>query len=77
MGGHRSKNGHRSGCDQCYKSYISFFILGLLRPSSWLRRGFFYLRKSSGSLAMFAAMRRASFLLSNLAADRRPGASSK
>jgi hypothetical protein len=32
---------------------------GLLRPSSWLRRGFFYLRKSSGSLAMFAAMRRA------------------
>ena len=29
-----------------------FFILGLLRPSSCLRRGFFYLRKSSGSLAM-------------------------
>ena len=77
MGGHRSKNGHRSGCDQCYKFYISFFILGLLRPSSWLRRGFFYLRKSSGSLAMFAAMRRASSLLSNLAAERRPGSSSK
>jgi hypothetical protein len=52
MGGHRSKNGHRSGCDQCYKFHISFFILGLLRPSSWLRRGFFYLRKSSGSLAI-------------------------
>ena len=52
------KKGHRSGRDQCYKFYI-FFILGLLRPSSWLRRGFFYLRKSSGTLARFAAMRRA------------------
>jgi hypothetical protein len=46
MAGHRSKNGHRSGCDQCYKFYI-FFILGLLRPSSCLRRGFFYLRNRS------------------------------
>ena len=35
------------------------------------------LRNSSGSLAIFAAIRRASFLLSNLAADRRPGSSSK
>jgi len=30
------------------------------------------LRKTSGSLAIFAAVRRASSLLSNLAADRRP-----
>jgi hypothetical protein len=34
-------------------------------------------RNSSGSLAIFAAIRRASSLLSNLAADRRPGSSSK
>jgi hypothetical protein len=33
--------------------------------------------KSSGSLAMFAAILRASSLLSNLAANRRPGSSSK
>jgi hypothetical protein len=32
---------------------------------------------SSGSLAMFAAMRRASSLVSGLAAARRPGSSSK
>jgi hypothetical protein len=32
---------------------------------------------SFGSLAMFAAIRRASSLLSKLAADRRPGSSSK
>jgi hypothetical protein len=31
---------------------------------------------SSGSLAMFAAIHRASSLVSNLAADRRPGSSS-
>ena len=31
------------------------------------------LRTNSGSLAMFAAMRLASSLLSNFAADRRPG----
>ena len=35
------------------------------------------LRKSPGSLAMFAAIRRASSLLSNLAAERHPGAPSK
>jgi hypothetical protein len=32
---------------------------------------------SSGSLAIFPAIRRASSLLSSLAADRRPGSSSK
>jgi hypothetical protein len=35
------------------------------------------LRNSSGSLAIFAAILRASSLLSNLAAERRPGSSSK
>lgn len=35
-----------------------------------------YLRKSSGSLAKFAAIRRASSLLSSLAEERRPGSSS-
>ena len=44
--GNRSKNGHQSGCDQCYKFYIFFFILGLLRPSSCLRRGFFICAKA-------------------------------
>jgi hypothetical protein len=34
-------------------------------------------RKSSGSLAISAAIRGASSLVSNLAADRRPGSSSK
>jgi hypothetical protein len=34
-------------------------------------------RNSSGNLAMFTAIRRASSLLSNLAAERRPGSSSK
>jgi hypothetical protein len=34
----------------------------------------YYLRRTnSGSLAIFAAIRRASSLVSNLAADRRPG----
>jgi hypothetical protein len=33
--------------------------------------------KPRGSLAMLAAIRRASSLLSNLAAERRPGSSSK
>jgi len=34
-------------------------------------------RSSSGSLAMLAAMRRASSLVRSLAAERRPGSSSK
>jgi hypothetical protein len=34
-------------------------------------------RNSSGSLAIFAAIRRASSLVSNFAADRRPGSFSK
>jgi hypothetical protein len=33
-------------------------------------------RSNSGSFAMFAAIRRASSLVSSLAADRRPGSSS-
>ena len=41
------------------------------RPAYYLRRS------NSGSLAIFAATRRASSFASNLAADRRPGSSSK
>ena len=41
MAGHRSKNGHRSGCDQCYKFYISFFILETAPPQLLLAAGFF------------------------------------
>ena len=37
----------------------------------------FYLLNSSGSFATLAAIRRASSFVSNLAADRRPGSSSK
>jgi len=40
-------------------------------------RPFHFCRNSSGSLAMFAAIRRASSLVSNFAAERRPGSSSK
>jgi hypothetical protein len=43
---------------------------GLLRPSSCLRRaGLFYLRKSFGSLAMFAAILRSSSRVSGLAVE--------
>jgi hypothetical protein len=45
-------------------------LLVVTRPRC-LRRGLFYLRKSSGSLAMFAAIRRTSSFVSSLAAERR------
>jgi hypothetical protein len=48
--------------------------LGLLSFRSPLP---FALLNSSGSLAILAAIRRASSLVSNLAADLRPGSSSK
>jgi hypothetical protein len=50
-----------------------------VRPTyfSAMRAPHYGLRKSSGNFAMFAAILRASSLLSSLAADRRPGSSSK
>ena len=59
---------------RCYRS-------GLIISTQW--RGLLYglvgpfRRSSSGSLAKFAASRRASSLVSSLAAERRPGSSSK
>ena len=51
------------------------------RASGHGKGGFYRLssfrRSISGSLAMLAAMRRASSLVSSLAAERRPGSSSK
>jgi hypothetical protein len=35
------KKGHRSGCDQCYKFYISFFILGTAPPQLLVAAGLF------------------------------------
>jgi len=43
----------------------------------WVENPAYDLRSSSGSLAKFAAMRRASSLVSGLAAERRPNSSSK
>ena len=44
-----------------------------LAPAKVATVGAFHLRKSSGSFAIFAAIRRASSSLSSLAAERRPG----
>ena len=52
------------------------FVRVLVRPRASL--GATHVRRSSsGTLAIFAAIRRASYLVSNLAAERRPGSSSK
>jgi hypothetical protein len=51
-------------------------LKGKAAGCSWLAALLFELygfRNNSGSLAIFAAIRRASSLVNNLAADRRPG----
>jgi hypothetical protein len=52
----------------------NIFRVGLNYQFHWSDYGF---RKSSGSLAIFTAIRRASSRVSNFAADLRPGSSSK